>query len=56
MAASVEKKTVKTTLYIYMIINLYFTSRKRSTKKTKNTDKQYYTIVRYYYTRKYLGV
>ena len=36
-------------LYIYMTINLHFTSR-------KNIDKQNYTIARYQYIGKYLGV
>ena len=36
-------------IYIYMTINLHFTSR-------KNIDKQNYTIARYQYPGKYLGV
>ena len=42
-------------IYIYMAINLHFTSRKNIDKK-KNTDDNDYTIARYQYTGKYLGV
>ena len=41
-------------IYIYMTINFHFTSRKNMDKK--NTGKQNYTIARYQYTGKYLGV
>ena len=37
-----------------MTINLHFTSRKNIDKK--NTEKQNYTITRYQYPGKYLGV
>ena len=40
-------------IYIYMSIYLHFTSRKIIDKKT---DIQNYTIARYQYTGKYLGV
>ena len=42
-------------IYIYIYtINLHFTSHKNIDKK--NTDKKNYTIARYQYTGKYLGV
>ena len=45
-----RRKKLNSILYIY----IHFTSRKNIDKK--NTDKQNYTIARYQYTGKYLGV